>query len=269
MKSRRLLALATTAVALTAVLPAAPASAQSTSQPSIVGSNNVNVMKGSESWVSVNWTAPTEMENFRVIVNEWTNGVEVEYAADRASAALTNDANLSAGEIDSIAFLLKVDDNAASSFFLQLVAEWEHDGETFRFYPGGLDVRAEKFKGDRFSVLTDSAAVKAGPAGVDDPRGNWVEIDLLGLAPMTEGIAIELDGDLDLYYPQGDFTSLHHDDRLHAQESDVARIWFDPDLIEPGVYDMKMIVTYLDGTSSGSKPKTKSEKFSFTLTVES
>ncbi|MEZ5376914.1 MAG: hypothetical protein R2733_10420 [Acidimicrobiales bacterium] len=269
MKSRRLLALASTALTAATVLPAVPASAQWNSQPSIVGSNKVNVMKGGESWVSVNWTAPSDMENFRVIVNEWTNGVEIEYAADRTSAALTNDANLSAGEIDSTAFLLKVDENASSSFFLQLVAEWEHNGETFRFYPGGLDVRAEKFDGDRFSVLTDSATVKAGPAGTADPKGNWVEIDLLGLAPVTDGIKIELETDLEPYYPQETFTSLHHDDRLHAQESDVARIWFDPELVEPGTYEIEMSVTWIDSNPNGKNPKTKTETFPFTLTVES
>ncbi len=269
MKSRHLLTLASAALATATVLPAAPASAQWNSQPSIVGSNNVNVMKGGESWVSVNWTAPTDMENFRVIVNEWTNGVEVEYAADRTSAALENDADLSAGELDSTSFLLKVDENAPSAFFLQLVAEWEHEGETFRFYPGGLDVRAEKFTGDRFSVLTDAATVTAGPAGAVDPEENWVEIDLLGIAPVTDGIAIVLDTDIEAYYPQSDFTSLHHDDRLHDQETDVARIWFDPELIEPGTYEMTMVITYNDSNPSGKNIKTKSESFPFTLTVES
>ena len=266
MKFRHLPVLAAGAVTALAVIPVSPASAQWTSQPSMVGSNKVNVVKGSESWVSVNWTASTDMENFRMYVNESTNGVEVEYVEGRTSAGLTDNADLSAGEIDSAAFKLSVDDSASSSFFLQVVAEWEHEGETYRFFPGGLDIRAEKFSGDRFSVLTDAASVVAGPEGQADPAANWVEIDLLGLAPVTDGIEITISGDVEPYYPQVEFTSLHHDDRLHARESDVARIWFDPDLIVPGTYDLEMTVSYRKSSIDG---KTKSESFPLELTVTS
>ncbi len=268
MKFRHLPVFAAGAVAALAVIPVAPASAQWTSQPSMVGSNKVNVVKGSESWVSVNWTASTDMENFRMYVREWTTGVEVDYVEGRTSAGLTDNADLSAGEIDSAAFKLTVDDNAASSFFLQIVAEWEHEGRTYQFFPGGLDVRAEKFSGNRFSVLTDAASVVAGPEGQADPAANWVEIDLLGLAPITDGIAITISGDVEPYYPQVEFTSLHHDDRLHAQESDVARVWFDPDLVEPGTYDLEMTVSYLEN-SNARNPKTASETFPLQLTVTS
>ncbi|MEZ5227954.1 MAG: hypothetical protein R2710_15155 [Acidimicrobiales bacterium] len=234
MKSRRLLALASTARPHGCHRSAGrSASAQWNSQPSIVGSNKVNVMKGGESWVSVNWTAPSDMENFRVIVNEWTNGVEIEYAADRTSAALTNDANLSAGEIDSTAFLLKVDENAISAH--PSSSSSSPSGSTtddLPLLPRWSRRAAEKFDGDRFSVLTDSATVKAGPAGTADPSGNWVEIDLLGLAPVTDGIKIELETDLEPYYPQETFTSLHHDDRLHARRAMWPLDRFDPELVE-------------------------------------
>lgn len=267
MKSRLLLALTAPALLL-AGLPANSASAQWTSQPSMQGSNQVNVMKGSQSWVSVSWTAPTDMENFRMVLAEWNTGVDITYVEGRTSAGLSNDADLSAGEIDTASFRLDVAENAPSSSFIQVVAEWEHEGETYQYFPGGLNVRAEKFNGDRFSVLTDSATVLSGEAGAADLDGNWVEIDVLGLAPKTDGVEMRLDGKPEVYYPQTEFTSLHHDDRLHAQESDVARIWFDPELVDPGTYDMKLVVTYLEGRKGDSSAKTKSESFPFELTVE-
>lgn len=234
----------------------------------MIGPNEVNVVKGSESWVSVSWTAPTDMENFRMVLNEWTSGVDVTYPEGRTSSGLANDADLSAGEIDTAWFRLDVAENASSSFFIQVVAQWEHDGETYEYFPGGLNVRAEKFKGDRFSVLTDSATVRSGEKGLADPDGNWVEIDVLGLAPLTEGIEMRFDGKPEPYYPQTEFTSLHHDDRLHGQESDVARVWFDPETIEAGTYDLKLTVTYLEGKKNDKNVKTKTESFPFELTVE-
>ncbi len=252
----------TTSLVAATILPVLPASAQAPSQPTMLSGTQINVVEGSEVEVSVNWTAPVEMQNFRVTVTPSGKGVSVAYAPGHTSAGLVNDAVLSAGEIDSTTFLLKTSVDSSDKFSLQLVAEWEVDGQTFRSSPTTMDVRSEKYKGDRFAVLTESATVSS----TGDGTGNWVELDFLGLSPLTEGIRVELDTkDVLPYYPQGTFTSLHHDDRLHGDETDVARVWFDPDAVEPGTYKMKIEVTFLEGKAGSTK--TKTEDFSFTLTV--
>ncbi len=266
MKSHRFVTMAavvTTSVLAATVLPVLPASAQDASQPSMLGGTQINVVEGSESFVPITWTAPVEMQNFRMTVTPSGKGVSVAYANGRSSAGLVNDDVLSAGEIDSANFILKTSVNSPDKFTLQAVAEWDVDGQTLRSAPITLDVRSEKYKGDRFAVLTESATVSSTGDGSD----NWVEIDFLGLSPLTEGIRLEFDSkDVIPYYPQGTYTSLHHDDRLHGDETDVARVWFDPATLEPGTYKMKLDVTFLEGKAGSDE--TKDEDFSFTLTVE-
>jgi hypothetical protein len=261
MKSRRLAALAITTVAAATALPALPASAQTSGGPTILSDRAVTVTAGGEDWVNINWTASSEMKNFRMTITESINEVEISYAGDHSSAGLTNDADLSPGEMDIAAFKLKTTAKVKKDFTLQVVAQWEADGQAYKASMGDLIVRANEYKGDIYEINTDAATV----ASTGDGSGNWVEIHARGLAPLTENMSFVFEQDKKFptpYYPQTTFTSLDHDDRLFGGESDVARVWFDPATVTPGTYKMKLIVTYL-----ASDGKLKDKDYDFTLTV--
>lgn len=243
MKIRRLLTTGAAALALAAVAPSAPAAAQWTSQPTMVGSNDVTVVRGGETWVNVAWTAPTAMENFRIRAYEWSRDTSISYANDGDAAYLNQDATLEAGEMDVTSFKLETGSKTPSRFYVQIIVEWEFEGSTYRYYPGGLDFTAIDHSGADYELVGGNVATVAAEG---DGSGNWVELDFHGLAPINSDIEVEVEGDLEVYYPQETFTSLHHDARLHAGETDVARLWIDPDVAEPGEYDLKLVVSYSD-----------------------
>ncbi len=242
---RRLAATALSLCALAVGVSAVPADAQWTSQPSMVGDDHVTVIRGGDTWLNVAWTAPTEMENFRMEVKEWQAGTELAYASDRDGAYLSNDSTLSAGEIDTASFKLTTSSTTPVSFFIQIVAVWEFEGQTYRYFPGGLNVSLVDYNGDQYQLLTPSATVSA----TGDGAANWVELDFLGLAPMTSDLKVTVTNGPEIYYPQDTFTSLHHDAYLNGGEEDVARFWIDPDLVDPESLNVMVNVEYTnDGT---------------------
>jgi hypothetical protein len=106
---------------------------------------------------------------------------------------------------------------------------------------GRLKFSNKKYKGDDFLILTENVVA----ASTGNSSGNWIEFGYKGLSPLNTNLSVEVSGtDLPVYYPQSTFTSLHHDHVLNAGESDVARIWLDPDLIEAGQESLDVTVSY-------------------------
>ncbi len=258
MSARRICSLLLATCLASVAFVTAPASAQWTSQPVMLGDNDVSIVRGEDTWINVAWTAPTTMENFRMVVQEWQVGTETAYAEGREAAFLEQDLTLSAGEIDVTRFKLTTSDATPERFFIQVVAEWEFEGETYRYFPGGLNLRLVDFDGEQYKLLTDDATVSSR----GDGASNWVELDFLGLAPMTSDISVAIEGDVPIYYPQETFTSLHHDARLRANERDVARFWVDPTTVSEGSEEVILVVQWLDADG-----QLQSDRFPFVLDI--
>lgn len=124
---------------------------------------------------------------------------------------------------------------------------------------GKLQFSNKSYKGDDFAILTEDAEVGVDPFA---PELNWVEFAYKGLAPMTSKMQITATGPIPVYYPQESFTSLHHDETLHAGEHDVARVWFDPELVTQGTHSVTVDITYED-----ARGKEKSISHDVTLNV--
>jgi hypothetical protein len=108
--------------------------------------------------------------------------------------------------------------------------------------------------------LTEDADITTDPA---TPDLNWVEFGYKGLAPSTTDMKITASGDLTAYHPQGTFTSLHHDQTLHVGESDVARVWYDPELVTAGTHMVTVTITY-----TNAKGKSQSTEHQVKLIAE-
>ncbi len=239
-------------------LTGSPAEAQWTSQPIMLGDNDVSVVRGSETWINVAWTAPTAMENFRMIVQEWQAGTETSYEAGDA-AKLDQDDTLEAGEIDVSRFKLSTTESTPDSFFVQVIAEWEYQGETYRYFPGGLNVRVVDFEGgEDYALLTADATVSS----TGDGSSNWIELDFLGLTGEARDLQVSVSGDIEIYHPQDTFTSLHHDAWLLADERDVARVWVDPATVNPGTHVMTIVVESTDADG-----ESRADNYQFTINV--
>lgn len=248
-----------TVVGVNPIMAATPVAAQATQQPIMVGDNTVSVTRGGENWVNVVWTAPSRMENFRMTVQEWQSDTEVGYSNGEDVAYLSQDRNLEAGEMDIASFQLTTTADTPASFFIQVVAEWEFEGETFSYYPGGLNVQVVDDDGGDFLLLTKGATVSSFGSG----SSNWIELDFLGIATLTTDIAVTVEGDLDIYYPQDSFTSLHHNSLLSEQERDVARIWIDPATVDPGTHDVMVVVKSVDAAGQA-----QTNSYPFTIEIQ-
>lgn len=239
-------------------LSGSPAQAQWTSQPIMLGDNDVSVVRGSDTWINVAWTAPTAMENFRMIVQEWQAGTETAYIAGDA-AELGQDSTLEPGEIDVSRFRLSTSESTPDSFFVQVIAEWEFEGETYRYFPGGLNVSVVDFEGgEDYALLTADATVSS----TGDGSSNWIELDFLGVSGEAKDLQITMSGDIEIYHPQGSFTSLHHDAWLLADERDVARVWVDPATVNPGSHVMTIEVQSTDAAG-----QSQANSYQFTINV--
>lgn len=239
-------------------LSGSPVEAQWSSQPIMLGDNDVSVVRGNETWINVAWTAPTAMENFRMIVQEWQAGTETAYTSG-AAAELDQDSTLEAGEIDVSRFKLTTSESTPDSFFIQVIAEWEYEGETYRYFPGGLNVRVVDLdSAENYALLTADATVSS----TGDGSSNWIELDFLGHSGVVRDLQISMSGDIEIYHPQGSFTSLHHDAWLLPDERDVARVWVDPATVNPGSHVMTITVESTDDAG-----QSRADTYQFTINV--
>jgi hypothetical protein len=224
---------------------AAPVSAKDKDDdvaPTLLSDDKIDWIAGSSAWINLSWTTQVELENVQLRVVEQPDEISIEYPNGDDHASLMIDSMLSPSEIDFTA--LKVTTNAAKkgSKKIEIEISWDVDG-TRQSATGKLHFSNKSYKGDDFAILTEEAEVGLDPLA---PDLNWVEFAYKGLAPMTTKMQITASGSLPVYHPQETFTSLHHDETLHAGELDVARVWFDPELITEGTHKVTVEITYED-----------------------
>lgn len=224
---------------------ASPASAdRSGATPTLLSSEKIDWISGSSEWVHLSWTTADTLENVEVRVSKLSKGLSIEYPNDAEFSSLMTDNTLSSNEIDFTA--LKVTTDAASRGTKQALIEisWDEDGTRERA-TGWLRFTNKIYKGDDFAILTEAVTISLDP---NAPEANWVELGYKGLAPTTNDMQITVSGPMPVYHPQEKFTSLHHDQTLHAGENDVARVWIDPELASPGTHALTVTIGYTDST---------------------
>lgn len=228
---------------------AAPASAQQRTAPTLLSSERIDWIAGSSEWVNLSWTSDSELENIELRITRTTKGLTVEYPNGADHSSLMTDTTLSANEIDFTALKITTDASARGNAQATLEISWDENGRR-QTASGSLRFTNKSYKGDDFAILTEDATVSTNPL---TPDANWVELAYKGLAPTTTDMQIMASGPVPVYHPQETFTSLHHDQTLHAGESDVARIWFDPELLEVGAHTISVDITYTDTTGKAKR----------------
>jgi len=232
---------------------AAPASAQKQTAPTLLTKEKVDWIAGTSEWINLSWTTEVELENVEVRIIGESSGLTVEYPNGADHSGLMTDSTLSANEIDFTALKITTDASVKGNQRATLEITWDENGQR-QSASGSLRFSNKKYKGDDFAILTEDASASLAPA---TPDVNWVELAYKGLAPTTTNMQITVSGTPQVYHPQETFTSLHHDQTLHAGESDVARIWFDPDLLQAGTHDLTVTITYTD--TKGTAKQTSHE----------
>lgn len=230
-------------------LLAVPASAQNgrgrTPSPTLLSDTRQAWVMGTSQWVNFTWTTDADIEDLRVTGTSSHQDVSIGYSTTTGDhAGPSENADLSANEIDHTAIHITTGERTPSNFNVRLTATWKVDGES---YSGRTTIRfrGAAYEGDAFAVLTDVVDVS-----IADGASSWVDLNYTGLAPSTTDFSVTASGsDVEIYHPQVDFTSLHHDAVLVVGETDTARIWLDPDVVQPGTYDITVRITYSTGGS--------------------
>ncbi len=274
MNLRRFLSATAGAAVISTLSLAAPASATWGSNyddgPVMTADDSVSVVRGVDSWISIGWTAPNGLENFRMVATDLSPWADVSYANEGdTSAGLMMGADLHANGIDTAQFKLSTDVDGHGRYVnVKIYAQWDENGRTNSEYMGILKVRVYDYDGEDYAWATEPAAAFAGSEAevmASGPSANWIDMDFLGLSPMNEDFDVQVVSGLPegtYLYPQETFTSLHHDANLHHSEQDTARIWIDPTAIEAGEYTITVEVAYTD-----FEGRSKSNQHSFDLSV--
>lgn len=197
--------------------------------------------QGASEWVNVLWTADGDLANVEVRVTSASDVLEVEYPSDSDRSRLGVDSDLSTSEIDFTAVKLTTTGPGAVSATIDI--SWDDADGARQSTQFALNLENRVYEGEDFAILTEAVAVGT---DVDAPAANWIDLDYKGLAPTNRSMAMTVTGDLPVYHPQDTFTSLHHDQLLHAGEADVARVWFDPELISAGNFTVIVSIDYVD-----------------------
>ena len=263
---RGLAALVTSSVMLGVV--AMPASAKSTDSgspsvpaPKLLTDTRMDWVKGSSEWVHLSWTSEADISNVEVTVISKSKGLEVEYPTNQKGfTSLLVDSSLSKSEIDFTSVKLTTDPTSNGTKHALVYVSWTYEGRTHEMYVGRLQLTNKTYKGADFAIMTEDAVVSSDAAAADE---NWIEFNYKGLAPRTNSMKMTVESDLDVYHPQTSFTSLHHDETLRSGETDVARIWLDPELLESGAKNIVVNITYTDYNG-----KAKTEKHVVKLKIK-
>ncbi len=232
---------------------AVPASAASGSSPTLLSSEKIDWITGSSEWVHLSWTTKAELDDVEVRVIDLTKGLSVEYPNGGDFSSLMVDGTLSRHEIDFTALKFTTDPSSKGPKKAKIEISWT-DARGRHSAEGSLNFSNKKYKGDDFAILTEDAGITTDPT---KPELNWVEFGYKGLAPSTSDMSITASGVLTAYHPQETFTSLHHDQTLHAGEVDVARVWYDPELVTAGSHSVTVTITYTD--ANGKSQSTEHE----------
>ena len=226
-------------------------------KPVLLSSPDVAWVEGSSEWLNLMWTGDVEFSNLQVTVSSTSNGVEVEYPGGATNTMLNTDADLSTAEIDFTA--LKFTTSKPGAKKVSLDVSWTDGSGDEYVEVYDITLSNVAYEGDDFAILTTVADSGTDP---EDAADNWIDLEYKGLSPTNRDMAMSISSDVPVYYPQDTFTSLHHDEVLHAGETDVARVWFDPEQIEAGEFVLEVTVDYVDFTG-----KKKSVTHEVTLTI--
>jgi len=236
---------------------AAPASAADRSSPTLLSSEKIDWIQGSSEWVKLSWTTEGELDDVEVRVVDLSKGLSVEYPNGKEFSGLMENSTLSLNEIDFTALKFTTDPSSKGEKKAKIEISWT-DGTGRHSAEGTLKLSNKKYKGDDFAILTEEVPITSDPA-----YPGWVNLEYKGLAPSTTDMKITASGELTTYHPQGTFTSLHHDQTLHAGEYDVARVWYDPELVTTGSHTVTVTITYTD-----AKGRSQSTEHQVKLIVE-
>ncbi len=229
---------------------AAPASAQRSATPTLLTNERIDWLAGSSEWINLSWTTAVELDDVEVRVTRKSRGLAVEYPNGEDFSSLMTDSTLSENEIDFTALKITTDAAVRGTKRALIEISWTESGKR-QTASGWLRFTNKTYQGEDFAILTEDAAVSTAPL---TPEANWVELAYKGLAPTTTDMKITASSPFEVYHPQETFTSLHHDQTLHAGETDVARVWFDPDLLKAGTHVLNVSITYTN--TAGVEKKT-------------
>lgn len=252
MKFRRMLSTTAAVAMLSTIAVVSPAAADDDDDHVLrmTNSDEMSMVRGSNGWINIGLTSRAELQNVRIIVRESDRGTEVTYPGYGNSAGLSQGSVLPSGGMDVARFRLSTTSQSDDEIELDIIAEWEQDGRFRRAEIGEIEVELRNYRGADYEFLNRPATVSS----TGDGAGNWVEMDFLGIAPINSDFEVRVKKGLDeVYYPQGTYTSLHHDDRLDSGETDVARIWIDPATVAPGTYTVEIEVKYKNNRGRSSR----------------
>lgn len=219
--------------------------------PILLSKPSLSWVEGQQRWVTLSFTAHHDLDDVSIVVTAGDHDVAIQYEDQTLGrATLAGGPELSTNEVDITSFSLAPGPSLTGDFEVELEYRWTRDGQ-MHGETLVIPVHQQPAGDEPFLMLTDSARV---PAGGDGAR-NWVELGFLGLAEDIRDFTVSIEGDLPVYYPQRSFTSLHHDAVLRADERDVARFWLDPSNIQPGLYELDVVVSYTIG--DGRKQTTR------------
>jgi len=210
-------------------------------KPKLLTNEKLSWSQGASDWVNLTWTADGELANVEVQLVELSDGLTVEYPSETSSSRLGVDSNLSKSEIDFTAIKLTTTSSGTKRAVVEI--SWDDLSGERQTSSHKIRLTNKKYKGDDFAILTEQASIGM---DVEAPEANWVDLDYKGIAPSNSGMEMRVSSDLPVYHPQESFTSLHHDQLLRAGEADVARIWFDPELVTEGTYEVTVEIDYVD-----------------------
>ncbi len=212
-----------------------------TTGPMLLSETDVAWLQGASEWVNLMWTTDTELRNVEVRVTPASGDLSVEYPSNADRSRLSVDTDLSVSEIDFTAVRLTT--VAGEPIDATVEISWDDANGQRQTNDFALSLTNQAYEGDDFAILTQEAWVGTDS---DNPAANWIDLDYRGLSPQNSAFRVTVDTELPVHYPQGTYTSLHHDELLRTGETDVARIWFDPELIADGTSTLVITVDYVD-----------------------
>ena len=209
--------------------------------PQLLSNTNAAWLQGSSEWKTLMWTTDVNLTNVEVRVTPTTNGLDVTYPSDSDRSRLSVDTDLSVSEIDFTAVRLSTGNGGAQSATIEI--SWDNAAGERLTRNFDLSLTNQAYDGEDFAILTEAATIGS---NVLAPEANWVDLDYRGISPTNSDIEVTIDTDLTVHYPQETYTSLHHDEVLRSGETDVARVWFDPELVDTGSSTLVLTVDYVD-----------------------
>lgn len=226
--------------------------------PILLTEQVMNWSQGESGWVNLLWTADDELANVSVQLTDLSKGLEVTYPSNADASRLGVDSDLSKSEIDFTA--VKLETTSPGTKHAVISISWDNVAGERLSTQFKLRLSNKLYKGDDFAILTEEVEVGT---NADNTKANWIDLDYKGIAPTNRNMKMTVvSNDMAVHHPQELFTSLHHDQTLHAGEADVARVWFDPEQINAGEYRIVVNIDYID-----TNGKSKTTKHHVAVTV--